>query len=191
MKTANMSIVRYFDIYGIKLPRFRHKLPFEIIKEIGEKKFNDAFKFLFVRNPYARLVSYFHYQIKQGRQKGCRESKKFIYGLNGVSIPLDFNRYVEFICEKMLPPYALMANYIVYKNKTIINFVGRVEQIKKDIIRLLKTLNLPINNLLKLPHINTTKHKPYQVYYNKTTCDLVYDKYKQDFEVFGYSKKIL
>ena len=37
---------------------------------------------------------------------------------------------------------------------------------------------------------NTTKHKPYQEYYTQELANIVYDRYKVDFDTLNYSKEI-
>ena len=65
------------------------------------------------------------------------------------------------------------------------DFVGKIEQMKKDIEKLceLKNITLPSH----IPHKNRSHEKPK---YTKEMRDVIVDFYKEDFERFGYRKYI-
>ena len=55
-----------------------------------------------------------------------------------------------------------------------------------------ENLNNDINNFLNikldLPHLIKTKHEHYLLYYDKDSLDIVYNKYKKDFEKYNYER---
>jgi len=52
-------------------------------------------------------------------------------------------------------------------------------------------MRIPYNPDFKLPKNNTTrsKRKKYTEYYDEETKEIIYNLYKKDFDVFGYSKE--
>ena len=64
-----------------------------------------------------------------------------------------------------------------------IDFIGRFETIDEDFKELCKELDAH----LELPHLNKTKHAPYQEYYDEETKRIVADHFAEDIEKFGYS----
>jgi len=51
-----------------------------------------------------------------------------------------------------------------------------------------KELNEFFGKEIDLPVINKTTHEKYLNYYNKYALDIVYDRYKEDFEKFNYKR---
>ena len=41
---------------------------------------------------------------------------------------------------------------------------------------------------IDLPVTNKSNHKHYSTYYNKDSLDIIYDRYKEDFEKFNYKR---
>ena len=58
-KTGGTSIAK-----AIGLPKKNHLTAKEIIDIVGQTKWDKAFKFTFVRNPWAKVVSHYLYRIK-------------------------------------------------------------------------------------------------------------------------------
>ncbi len=70
-----------------------------------------------------------------------------------------------------------------------LDFVGKFENLEKDFKEVMKKAG--IRNHPKLPHKRKSKKKKdYKDYYNEETKRLVQEKYKKDFELFGYSKEL-
>ena len=49
-------------------------------------------------------------------------------------------------------------------------------------------LNKFFEKEINLPTVNKTEHEHYLKYYDKESLDIVYEKYKEDFEKFNYKK---
>jgi len=81
-----------------------------------------------------------------------------------------------------LDGHAKLQNSIIPKN---ISFLGRFENFTKDFNYITNTLfKESFKNTLRL---NTTNHKHYSEYYDKSLAQKVYKKYHQDFERFEYT----
>ena len=51
-----------------------------------------------------------------------------------------------------------------------------------------KELNQFFGEEIKLPITNKSNHDHYSIYYNRESLDIIYDRYKEDFEKFNYKK---
>jgi hypothetical protein len=117
---------------------------------------DDYFKFSFVRNPWARVVSYYEYQFKTKLNFAdfCKISK---------------DHQLSYITNK--------------KNEFMVDFVGKFENYESDCRYILNVLGIKEHSLL---HINPTKHKHYTEYYTDETREIVAKNYANDIEYFGY-----
>ena len=130
-------------------------------------KFDQYFKFTFVRNPYERLTSWVYYYL--------RKSKIHLYKYSFKELIL---KCPEFIWEPQ-------SNWIFENDKNLMNFVGKVENFQEDFNTICDKIGIPQK---ELPHENKTerKHKHYTEYYDDETRQLVAEKYAKDIEYFGY-----
>ena len=176
-KNAGTSIETFFkkDTYVFDERMFnRH----DTIKDIKWKlECNDKFrnskeydkwkKFAIVRNPYDRMVSwYFFYNIKNLTRHANDTS---FYGW--VKDPMKFNLFEE-TKHLLKPQYTWVDNTVV---------ILKYENLKEE-------LNNFFNREIDLPIVNKTKHKKYLEYYDQKSLDIVYDRYKEDFDKFNFKK---
>jgi len=171
-KTAGTSLYRTLGI-----PWKRHLTSQEVIDIVGQEKWQKAFKFAFVRNPWDKVVSQYKYRIKTNQNR-MKENE------------IDFNNWVikaykekdlrYFDLPKLFAPQAewLKNN----EGKIDMDFIGRFENLHNDFEKVSKELKLQ----KELPHLNKTNHKPYQDYYNKDSINIIENHYKEDIEMFGY-----
>ena len=147
------------------------------INNITDDEFNQYYKFIFVRNPYSRLVSVWN-------------DKKTQYNLDP-----DFKRFVtkrDNIFTNDVPRgLHLQKQSSLIKTPsgitTNLDFIGKVETIDEDWKTFCTTIGIPHR-----PMVTAQKriHKPYREYYDSISADSVYNIYKQDFEIFNYSKEL-
>ena len=192
----------------------------EIIKK-GEDELGTKFNInkslplvYFVRNPFDKLVSAYHYVLETEKNK----------------LPEVFNTFDDFVCSflplidpynyfypmkrhgVMVPPEnankinkidpnAIIARHIlmwqcqtsfVQSREDIMHYWYKFETIELGFQHFMETF-VGQHIDVKLPHLNKRKdkRKPYQEYYkNKRTYEIVCDFYNHDFINFDYSKKI-
>jgi len=138
-------------------------------------KFEDLFKFSFVRNPYDRFIScYMWYVDNSGDKMGINDfSQKLSEIYNSWELDslneLVFRPQWKFICNQ-------------YKEIQV-DFVGRVENIKDDWNTVRNTLHIDID----LPHINKSKvsDKSKNIL-DSQSKSIIANLYKDDFALFGY-----
>ena len=129
--------------------------------EFWEKTY---FKASFVRNPYEKIVSQYHFN---SHSYGFQNStfKEYIKAWN---LGKEISRFPQ-----------LNTSYINEK----LDFIGRFENLQEDFNIVCNKIGIPQQ---QLPHINATKHKHYTEYYDDETKQIVAEKYAKDIEYFGY-----
>lgn len=124
-----------------------------------DNKINDYFLFTIVRNPYDRILSYYFWS--QGKNAVFSRCK-----------------FINFVNNKNCFQHKL-----INKNFHIIHFENLINELKD--IECFKGI-VDFNNYPKInSSINTLLN--YNEIYDKELKYLVYNKYKKDFELFGYS----
>ena len=148
---------------------------------------DSVFRFVFVRNPWARLVSCYQDKIVQLRPR--------VYPAFIMDYPhIPFNRmsfadFVRFVCR--VPNDLCDVHFrphLAYFNPQEVDFIGRVEQFSDDLAYVIKHLGLD-DKFLKWCYKaenKTSKEKHYTEFYDGKTQRLVAEKYKSDIAQFNY-----
>ena len=143
-KTASVSIASFL---GWSPNTWDHYQTRFVVNEIGQEKYDNAFKFTFVRNPLARLTSiyeYFRWHDFEGLRKGAICIQNFDQWVL-MGCPHNIGR----LHEKQLDgsDIAPGKNIILQKDQLIdtdgvvnFDFVGKVENIDQDALQLKKML---------------------------------------------------
>lgn len=140
-----------------------HYPMYKIKEVITEEKYNNYFKFGFVRNPYDRCVSAWKYDIEKGFANSEISLFNFVKNLNPNHINSKYLNQYKFIdgCD----------------------FIGRFESLQEDFNIVCDKIGVPRQ---ELPYKNKSNHKHYSEYYDDETREIVAQKYSQDIEYFGY-----
>ena len=155
----------------------RHLFARQIRPLVGEERWDAYFKFAFVRNPWDRLVSWYHMCVQ-------------------VPQPNAFARYVR-ACAPTFEAFVTQAttgmgerttyNQVDYvtdeAGAQIVDFVGRYESLREDFAHVRDRLALPFD----LPHVNRSDHRHYRDYYSPATRDIVAQRFARDIAYFGYA----
>ena len=185
-------------------PFYSHMSPTEA-KDIFQDRginYDDYFKFVFVRNPWARLVSLYEMIYSNKATKNVKNPLKFtiktMYKKVFTKTP-DFKVWLETIENhgvggggaewekwRRYGTYSL-DNYIMDDNKNIlVDKVIKLENIQLDLKPTLKELGIHIDENLKLEKVNARKYQKYTQYYDKKSIDLVAKMYQYDISEFDY-----
>lgn len=183
MKTA-MSSIRHFmkDMlrkhYGkhCVLGGTEHFIPDEILwRHKGpESIFSVSLKVIFVRNPYDRLVSFYHHM----RQIGGHAE--------GICNRLSFR---EFALHPQLNRIMIPCSQYCTHG---IDFLGRYESLDDDVHRLIDVIGFGDKTAevhdawCKADRLMRTEREPYEQYYDTTLFNHVHSVYEADFKSFEY-----
>jgi hypothetical protein len=133
-----------------------------------------SFKFCVCRNPYDRLVSGWSF---------CRANQNL-----NVGFPY-FVRHMRTFDAFTIVWHCLLPQrqHIVIDDVPVVDAVCRFETLEYDfevITDRLKMTGRP------LPHRNRSAHRPYREYYSKELQDIVFERFKMDFDYFGYDYEL-
>tara|TARA_Y100000004_G_C8839070_1_gene379666 strand:- start:42 stop:563 length:522 start_codon:yes stop_codon:yes gene_type:complete len=159
IKTGGTSIAA-----ALNMKQF-HGSATTIRKLVGEDIWNDYFKFTFVRNPYEKIVSQYHYNAHKW---GFKDST--------------FEEYIKaWNAGKRISTYP--QSHLSYINEKL-DFIGRFENLQQDFNIVCDKIGIPQQ---QLPHKNKSKHKHYTEYYDDKLKEIVAERYAKDLVHFGYS----
>jgi len=180
-------------------PRLAHLLASEYVNKgyISQMLFEQYFKFTFVRNPWARLVSEYNYRRSLGAKSYQKDFRHFV--LNCFPAPEDDN-YQQ---AKDFYRHILPQSHFLYDQQgtCLVDFIGKFESLQKDFDTVCQQLAI---NSITLSHKNKTqqkyrilgkipwlqsylhKEKDHREYYDNDTYDFVKHFYKEDIKNFDY-----
>ena len=148
---------------------------------------DSVFRFVFVRNPWARLVSCYQNKVVKPQP---RIYEGFIIGYPYIPFnQMSFADFVRFVCR--VPDDLCDRHFrpqLAYFNPQEVDFIGRVEQFSDDLAYIIKHLGLD-DKFLKWCYKaenKTPKEKHYTEFYDEKTRRLVAEKYKSDIAQFNY-----
>ncbi|MEN8187741.1 MAG: sulfotransferase family 2 domain-containing protein [Bacteroidota bacterium] len=181
-KTAGTSVI---DIIG--KPFRKHLTAREIIDHIGKKKWDTAYKFSVVRNPFDKMVSHYKHRIKTNpkvminRLEGKKNEKEFISFKKWIEVTLGENK-VKFYYNRpqhFLPQTEWLKDY---DGNIKIDTIVRFENLNEGFDKVSQDLGLES----KLPHLNRTLKSNYRDFYDEETKILVSEWFYEDINYFGY-----
>jgi hypothetical protein len=140
------------------------------------------FKFAFVRNPYARLVSCY---IDRAVSKGYFEGYIFRMQRN-----ITFAEFVKKIVK--IPDFLADRHFksqysVLYRRgKLLVDYVGKVENIEQDWLIVAEKCGFEPSVVRE--NLSTPKEgkRDYRLFYTQELADMVYQRYRNDFELLGY-----
>jgi len=140
----------------------------EYFKDVAEN-WDKYFKFTFIRNKYDLLFSLWVYDGKPGRT---------------------FENFVKSIVwpSKDQYGYCIDQHYLtVDSGKCLFDYIGRQENFRYDLDAVIKIIG-PVrhNSSLRLNAARYNHRVHFSSHYNKDTSQIVYDKFKEEIDYFGF-----
>jgi hypothetical protein len=144
-----------------------HGTAIEARDKYAKSKFKKYYKFAFVRNPWDRIVSWYHWRnIKIPFKQWLMETDMF---LRWKHIPIQKLQCSYFICEK---------------ERILVDFVGRYEDLQSDYRYICNKIKVqPIT----LQQRHKSSHKQYRKYYDEESRNFVSQHHSTDINLFGYT----
>lgn len=181
-------------------PRLAHLFADEYIKygHIEQNIFDNYFKFSFVRNPWARLVSEFNYRKSHGDLAYQGSFSDFVLTQFPTAEADDFVLAKDYY-RHVIPQTQFLYNA---QGECKVDFIGKFENLQQDFNFVCDNLKLGriqlehknktqvqgfksrLKNILRI-NKNQTKH--YTQYYDEATFEFVSQYYKNDIDNFKYT----
>lgn len=183
---ASLKNLPYYDNYS----HIHEIMEAEKLCKIDDK---NCFKFTYVRNPLARLVSCYNSKYLNDKKifgnfstNLCYGRKRYLMGwLENVS---DFREFVDKVCE--IPTcwqerhFRLQYDLVYNDDVCLVDYIGKFEELDASYEILQKKYG--VGSLL---HYNQTNIENWENYYDLEMAEKVMRKYRKDIEVFGYEKE--
>lgn len=172
-KCGGTSVIDYF-----KVPKKHNKIKHDI-KLIKSKKENlkKYFKFTVIRNPWDRMVSFFHYHKEKILDKNFpTKTWSYIKDLN----------FTQFLRSDKFQKWAAINNitdFITFKDKIYIDYFINFDNLNNDF----KLIQKICKNNSDLKFKNKSNHKSYEKYYkNKKNIEIINFLFKKEIEFFNF-----
>jgi len=183
-------------------PRLAHLMASEYIRcgHISASQYQQYFKFSFVRNPWARIVSEYNYRRLHGDKGYQGDFKTFIFkhfpteSLDNYQKAKDYYRHI-------IPQWQFLYDE---NGNQLVDFIGKFENLQADFNKVFQQLNIAE---IALPHKNKTlavglkqrflqktkrllpkldNKKHYSSYYDDESQQFIANYYRKDIELFDY-----
>ncbi|MBE7382500.1 MAG: sulfotransferase family 2 domain-containing protein [Leptolyngbya sp. SIO1E4] len=171
-----------------------HRAEFPVVDKDSLCKYDDYWKFCFVRNPWDRLVSCYSEKIKPdknffGKTNSFENGvhKGFLkYGIFEANMP--FEEFLKAVSEipdcEAEQHFRSQHTFLTDKEGELIaDFIGKFENIDQDFHYIFKRLNKPE---IHLPKSNRTRHAKYREYYTDEALNIFEKRYSKDIQLFDY-----
>ncbi|HMB56107.1 MAG TPA: sulfotransferase family 2 domain-containing protein [Arenimonas sp.] len=143
----------------------------EIRPVLGDEVFDDYLKFTFVRNPFDRFVSYCAF-MSRGTPHFETSPTAYMKHIIREMRPVNHLLY--------LPQYSFVVDA---EGRLTTDFIGRNETMQASYDQLCQRLGIASRTLDK---VNSSKHRPWQEYYDRDLIGWVSELYQKDLEMFDY-----
>ncbi len=175
-KNAGSSVTKVLaDYVGVDREELRpQKYKFIYAKDIPsvlDGRQDDYFVFTVIRNPWERVVSYFHY-LKQIRQPPHNLAKNVMFP----------NWVVAGGFKTLQTQMSQLSDSGFPTPSTHIDYVARLETLSDDWPKICQKMGIQCDMM----HDKKSKHEHYSSYYNNKTKDIVYKFYNADINGLGY-----
>ncbi len=142
---------------------------------IGTERWESYYTFAFVRNPWARLVSWYqccmHHPANDFRRFVRRHAVTFdrLFELSGTETSRLWVNQLDYLSDST--------------GTVLVKCIGRYERLKDDFAGVCKVVGLHA----ELPHVNRGPVVDYREFYTEHTKQIVRERFAKDIEAFGYT----
>ncbi len=170
-KTALWGVDGKYVLQHLTLPQMKRLY-------LKDDVFENYFKFAFVRNPWDKAVSEYHWYLRYSPPITFRDWAKTLSSRLKVSSKL----YVLEIGHNV-PQYKY-----IYDNEgnLLVDFVGRFEHLQHDFNKVCEKIGIENSSLPNIEATASEGRKPYKEYYDIETIGIIANVYKKDIELFSY-----
>jgi len=143
------------------------------------------FRFAFVRNPWDRFVSLYHYfAAMTPAHRWYRANAQIVADIGRFASFADFCRGFEAWPHRENFHFWPQCHWITGAGgEFLVDFVGHFEQFQRDFGRVCRRVGA---DRIELAHHNASRHGPYREYYDDQTRQIVGRRYRRDVQLFRY-----
>lgn len=211
-ESVRLMLDPYSDIKCVRLsectpdfPFYDHMTPLELRDVFHQRgwHFDEYYRFTFVRNPWARLVSVYAAILDRGFAGRLRDlanaASRLVRGRDRAPDVEGFRRWVREVETsgrggggkphhrfRRKGTWSIAAFTGDGQGGELVNEVIRLEDAADRLPALAHELHLPDADRLRLPHVNVHRHPKYVAYYDDATAAHVARLYADDIARFGY-----
>jgi hypothetical protein len=154
---------------------------------------NRGYRFVtFVRNPYTRLLSCYRDKIMGNKNQKAQILRILGYPATDLERPVSFEEFARAVASQtdyeMNPHWRVQTTQILFEVLDY-SFVGRFENYQADFEALFRHVGIPAESIPNVRHLNRTREGRREGCASHFTDEiqaLVYERYKKDFDNFGY-----
>lgn len=141
-------------------------------KELSRAQYESYFKFTFVRNPWARVYSWYRNVVRDETHR-----RNF-----GIAADCPFDIYVrDHLTQWAIRP---QLQWLTDRaDRVVMDFIGRFERLEEDFERVCDVLNL---GDASLPRLVAGGGDEYQSQYDERSRAIVASRYREEIERFGF-----
>lgn len=159
-----------------------HKTIFEYRLYYSKRELKSLYKFSIVRNPWARLVSAYHFLLEGGLNEQDKEWSK-----ENLTKYSSFDEFVvDWINDKNIYSFnhfVPQVDYLFHNSRSFVDDIFKLEELNINWHLIEKKFGRDI----KLPHLNSNSiSSNYREYYTEKSKEIVSKVYKADINKFGY-----
>lgn len=171
---------------GDKQPGDLKHLSANQLKLVVGESFDSYFKFSIVRNPWARILSRFHFHHIDYAPDIDNNSNK-LFGTPRKTHQMQFDKWLERRWKKWKRHKNIyrsqLSKLVDQNNNMLVDYVGKLESFQESFDFI--CLELSVDTITTV-HENPTKKVHYSEIYNERTKSIVYEMCYDDIEYFNY-----
>ena len=159
----------------------RRHLPWWVYQQASPQKYDEFFKFAFVRNPISRTLSAYNYLKSGGNRMEDLAVAEYLSKYRSFSEFLD-RELLEgsMIYHQIFRP---QTSYICdWRGDIKVDFVGKVETMEKDFNYIARLIGLGEDHQIRV--INSSEQAPEEI--SRADKEKIFQVYENDFKLLGY-----
>jgi Sulfotransferase family len=165
------------------------------VGDFAEFMQQSLFKFCFVRDPYSRLLSNYLDKIANPAARRDRMFQQIArqLGIDAETGQVTFSQFVEAVAQQpveVMDPHWRTQYYQTFQQSFRYDFTGRFETFAADLRLVCDRIGVDFDRWYRREAVHATNASArIDEFYTEELRELVYSKYRIDFEHFGYPAK--